>query len=220
MARWMGTGQGTAAAPEVASDVGEGEPRPLLPPGESRPPGYRAKNRALAPQKAKGRPWPSSSPMLPASPIALPSPPRRAFQSRGEMTLSHFPREELKREPGPSEAQNRAAFTGPLAEAPLLGSKQTQEEREQTQRENGEDLKTRLGCPPPAPGGLSCWVGRKASNELSSSAARVSDLEAEPNTANLGLSSGAGSRLEWLGVCRLPCIGTRTGAGKGLGAGY
>lgn len=133
--------------------------------------------------------------------------------------MSHFPGKELRREPGPSEAQNRAAFMGPLAEAPLLGSKQTQEEREQMQGENGEDPKMRLGCPPPARGGLSCWLGREARNELPSSAARVSDLEAGPNTGNLALSSRACSRPGRLGACVSPCLRTREGAGKGLGAG-
>lgn len=52
------------------------------------------------------------------------------------------------------------------------------------------------------------WVGREAGNELpSSSAGRVSSLEAEPNTAKLGLPAGAGSGLGRLGVHPPPCLG-------------
>lgn len=48
----METGEGPATAPEVAGAMGRGRPRPVLPPEESRPPGYVAEARALAPQKA------------------------------------------------------------------------------------------------------------------------------------------------------------------------
>ncbi|KAJ8795013.1 hypothetical protein J1605_018600 [Eschrichtius robustus] len=77
----------------------------------------------------------------------------------GDVTFSQKGVEE--REPGPSEAQNRAAFTGLLAEAPLLGNKWAQKERaplpgEQERqlwasREEGEDLERRLGALPSPP---------------------------------------------------------------------
>lgn len=50
-------------------------------------------------------------------------------------------------------------------------------------------------------------------------------MEAKPNTANLGMSAGAGSwdweRQEtWRpGMCPPPCIGARREAGKGLESG-
>ncbi|KAF5929082.1 hypothetical protein HPG69_015555 [Diceros bicornis minor] len=47
-------------------------------------------------------------------------------RGHGDVTFSRKAVE--RREPGPSEAQNRAAFTGRLAEAPLSGSKQAREE--------------------------------------------------------------------------------------------
>ena len=78
--------------------------------------------------------------------------------------MSHFPRKEW-REPGSSEAQNRAAFTGPLAEAPLLGSKQAQEEREQTQQEGGKGLKMKPGALPLRLGAfVAGWGGRPGMN--------------------------------------------------------
>jgi len=61
-------------------------------------------------------------------------------------------------------------------------------------------------------------VGREAGTELSSSPAV--EAEAEPNMANPGLSTGAGSQdREGLEVCPAPCIGARRLAGNGLGAG-
>lgn len=105
-------------------------------PRESGPPGCRAEDRALAPHRQKE---------ALASPSISPAPPRRAFQCRGEKEMSQFPGKELRREPGPSKAQNRAAFTEPLAEAPLLGSKQAQEERAPLPREQAQQLQDSEG---------------------------------------------------------------------------
>lgn len=160
-----------AAAPKQPVLEPKREPCALLPPGESKPPSYVtqdgwAQNKALA----------LLSP-LPPSPTGLfPSPtaPRSPFQSRRELETSHFP--ERRREPGPNTAQNRAAFTGLLAEAPLLGNKQAQKERAPLPREQepqlwasgeeGRDLKKEVGCPPEPSleASVAGWGGRPGMN--------------------------------------------------------
>lgn len=77
-----------------------------------------------------------------------------------------------------------------------------------------------LGCPPPAcPGGLRCW-GQGVGGRPESPSSPAVEAEAEPNTANLGLSVGASSQhREGLEVCPARYVRARGLAGNGLGAG-
>lgn len=133
--------------------------------GQSRTPDYYViKDRALAPPpNTERRRWP---PLLPSSPQHSPgaAPPRWAFQSREEMAWSHFPGKELRREPGPSAAQNRVAFTGPW---PKLLSWEATRHKKKGGRRRGrvEGLEVGPG-PSPAPGGLCAgWGGRPGMND-------------------------------------------------------
>ena len=234
----METGEGPAAAPKVASAMAKGGPR-LPPPsrGESAP-RLHSPRWALAPRKTEGGPRPSSPPSLPHSPLPSPTAPRRAFQSRGELEMSHFPRKELRRESqGPVRPRTELLSQGFWLKLPsweINGHKKKgllcPGSRNDSFGPRGRKGRTWKGgwVPSPAlPGGLSCCVGREAGHELPSSPAerRVSHLEAEPNRANLGLPTGPGSRA-WegqksgkLGVCPPPCIRAGRGAGGEPGAG-
>nr|XP_044599812.1 cadherin-23-like [Equus asinus] len=86
-----------------------------------------------SPKKQKGglgSPFPPP-PQLSSSP----TPPRRAFQSREELEMSHFPRKELRGESQGPVRPRTERLSWALGEAPLLGSKQAPEEKVPLPRE-------------------------------------------------------------------------------------
>lgn len=141
-------------------------------------------------QKQKDGPPPPLSPG--------PPPPRWASRGGEEVAMSHFPRK-APGTAGPSQAQRgpeQSGFHGPLAGAPLRGSKQAPEEREQTRGEWGGPENEASVAGREGPGmnyplhrlrGFPTW--------------RLSQ------TANLGLSAGLWA---WgRGVRPAPCVRTR-----------